>query len=117
MSDALVPEQDILRGGPPRDGIPAIDHPKFVPANQVNYLRDDDIMLGLVRDGKARAYPLRILIWHEIVNDHFNGEPVTVTYCPLFGTAMVFDAIVNGRPRSFGVSGLRHHNLCLDSVP
>lgn len=110
LSRAIIPADQILGGGPPRDGIPSIDVPRFVPAAQVDYLRDHEIVIGLEREGVARAYPLRILVWHEIVNDVIGGDPVAVTYCPLCGTAMVFDARVDGRRRNFGVSGLLYNS-------
>jgi hypothetical protein len=110
LSNLTVDRGEILAGGPPRDGIPAIDAPGFVAAQEVNYLRDEDIVVGLVRGARARAYPLRILVWHEIVNDTFDGEPLAVTYCPLCGTAMVFDRRAGGRERSFGVSGLLYRS-------
>ena len=110
ISNATIPATEIFRGGPPRDGIPSIDEPEFIPVAQVNYLRDDDIVIGLVRDGVARAYPLRILVWHEIVNDIIADKPVAVTYCPLCGTSMVFDARMDGKRRSFGVSGLLYNS-------
>ena len=90
VSNANIPREQILRGGPPRDGIPSIDEPKFVPAARVDYLRDDDIVIGLEREGIARACPLRILVWHQIVNDRIGDDAVVVTYCPLCGTSMVF---------------------------
>jgi len=110
LSNALVKVDDILSGGPPRDGIPAIDHPVFVKAAAVDYLRDGDIVVGLVFDGGARAYPLRILIWHEVVNDVVAGAPVAVTYCPLCGTSMVFSRDINDKTRTFGVSGLLYQS-------
>ncbi len=110
VSNASIPVEKIFRGGPPRDGIPSIDNPKFVPVGKVDYLRDDDIVIGLERDSDARAYPLRILVWHEIVNDVIGDEPVTVTYCPLCGTSMVFDARVDDMRRTFGVSGLLYNS-------
>jgi len=69
LSKASIDVGRILSGGPPRDGIPAIDRPKYVPVKRVDYLRDDDIVIGLLRGDRIRAYPLRILVWHEIVND------------------------------------------------
>ncbi len=110
LSNATIDVSEIMRGGPPRDGIPSIDDPKFVPADRVDYLQDDDIVLGLVRGETARAYPLRVLIWHEIVNETIEGDAVAVTYCPLCGTAMVFDRDINGKVRSFGVSGLLYRS-------
>lgn len=110
LSNTTIPSAEILRGGPPRDGIPAIDHPIFVAPPMVDYLRDDDLVISFVRGGVARAYPLRILVWHEIVNDVINGERVVVTYCPLCGTAMVFSAEAGGEQRRFGVSGLLYQS-------
>ncbi|MBA3591616.1 DUF3179 domain-containing protein [Methylibium sp.] len=109
LSGALVPAAAIERGGPPRDGIPAIDRPRFVAAAQAG-LREGDRVLGLVRNGIARAYPVRILNWHEIVNDRLGDEAVAVTYCPLCGTGMAFEARVAGRELVFGVSGLLYNS-------
>jgi len=102
---SLLPLDAIVQGGPPRDGIASIDRPRFVPARQAK-LAQADRVLGVVHRGIARAYPVRILNWHEVVNDRFAGEPVAVTYCPLCGSGVVFDALVGGRTLSFGVSGL-----------
>ena len=81
---------EIIPGGPPKDGIPSIDEPAFVPAAAAA-LPDNEPVIGLIVGGDARAYPLRILIWHEIVNDVIGGVPVAVTYCPLCNTGIVFD--------------------------
>lgn len=110
LSNSLLNIEDIYRGGPPRDGIPSISEPDFISADKVDYLKDDDIVIGLVRKETARAYPTRILIWHEIVNDTIEGEPVIVTYCPLCGTSMVFDRKIKGEVRDFGVSGLLYQS-------
>ncbi|MBD3225299.1 MAG: DUF3179 domain-containing protein [Caldithrix sp.] len=110
LSNATINVDEIVPGGPPRDGIPSIDHPKFIPVQQADYLQDDDIVIGLVRGDTARAYPTRILIWHEIVNDVFGGQPVAITYCPLCGTSMVFERKINGKVRTFGVSGLLYRS-------
>ena len=76
-----VPLNEIAGGGPPRDGIPALDVPKFVPADQAKkFLSNKDRVLGLTAFGGAKAYPVRILNWHEIVNDEINGHPITVTW-------------------------------------
>ena len=75
----LVDPNEIESGGPPPDGIPAIDHPRFVRATDVNYLRDQEAVIGVSVAGEERAYPIRILIWHEIVNDTVGGVPVAVT--------------------------------------
>ncbi|MFC3282696.1 DUF3179 domain-containing protein [Litchfieldella rifensis] len=81
----------VRSGGPGKDGIPSIDQPRFQSAAQAEgFLRDEDIVIGVYRHGEARAYPQRILVWHEIVNDEIDGEPLSITYCPLTGTALGF---------------------------
>ena len=109
VANASVPLNAIQRGGPPKDGIPAIDRPKFLPASQAA-LSDGDRILGLALDGAARAYPVRILNWHEVVNDRVGDRAVTVTYCPLCGTGMAFDARLPAGTASFGVSGLLYNS-------
>lgn len=110
LAGALVPAAEILPGGPPREGIPAIDRPRFVAARAVKFLKPEDRLLGLTLHGVAKAYPIRILNWHEIVNDRFGDTPVAVTYCPLCGTGMAFLARVEGRALDFGVSGLLYNS-------
>jgi hypothetical protein len=109
LRDALVPAEAIAAGGPPRDGIPAIDRPRFVDAARGG-LRPTDRVLGLRLGDEARAYPVRILNWHEIVNDRIGGCAVAVTYCPLCGTGIAFDARVAGGDARFGVSGLLYNS-------
>jgi hypothetical protein len=101
----------MLSGGPPKDGIPAIDNPVFwTPEEADDYLDSGDIVFGLVEGGEARAYPQRILVWHEIVNDVVGGVGLAVTYCPLTGTAILFE---RGNTE-FGVSGrLVNSNLIM----
>lgn len=110
LSGSLVPADEILSGGPPRDGIPAINQPKFLKAGEARYLKPQDRVLGIVRQGVAKAYPIRILDWHEIVNDRFEDEAIAVTYCPLCGTGMAFDADVGGKTLNFGVTGLLYNS-------
>lgn len=111
LDGALVPQDEIMHGGPPRDGIPAIDQPKFLTADQARFLKDNDRVLGIRLDGIAKAYPVRILNWHEIVNDAFGATGrVAVTFCPLCGTGMAYLSEANGRPLSFGVSGLLYNS-------
>lgn len=110
VQNALVPVASIERGGPPRDGIPAIDHPRFTDAKDADWLHADDRVLGIYRNGIARAYPIAILNWHEIVNDIIGGEPVTMTYCPLCGSGVAFQSNVNGRKLRFAVSGLLYNS-------
>ena len=80
LDNAIVPRSEILSGGPPKDGIPAILDPKFTASTEVDFLRDSDAVIGVEIGGQARAYPIRILTWHEIVNDTVNGEPIAVTF-------------------------------------
>ncbi|TRD17377.1 DUF3179 domain-containing protein [Palleronia caenipelagi] len=102
---------EIISGGPPRDGIPAIHDPKFRPAAQETRLEDrEPVMTYVPETGPARAYPIRYLMWHEIVNDVVGGSPIAVTFCPLCNTGMVFDGRLNGRKMTFGVSGLLRHS-------
>jgi len=110
LKGALIPLDQIVSGGPAKDGIPAIDQPRFVTIANAGFLQPDDMVLGLVRQGFVRAYPLRILNWHEVVNDQFEAESITITYCPLCGTGVAFDRRVNGQVLSFGVSGLLYNN-------
>ncbi len=110
-----VPLSEIVSGGPKRDGIPPIDHPRFEAAADADRWLDDRHPVVVVRaGGEVRAYPLGILIWHEIVNDEVGGVPVTVTYCPLCNTALVFDRRLGGRVLDFGTSGrLRMSDLVM----
>lgn len=110
LSGALVPEEEIRHGGPPKDGIPAIDRPSFVRAGDARFLRPEERVLGVVRNGVAKAYPIAILNWHEVVNDRFGSDPVVVTFCPLCGTGTAHQARVRGRALQFGVSGLLYNS-------
>ncbi len=104
----------ILSGGPPKDGIPSIDNPVFKPVSEEKTLTPTAPVIGLEINGEARAYPLQILMWHEIVNDMVGGKPVTVTYCPLCNAAIVFDRTVDGRVLDFGTTGkLRNSDLVM----
>ena len=105
---------EILSGGPPKDGIPSIDDPNFVPVSEVTDLGPQEPVIALVINGDARAYPLRILTWHEICNDVVGGVPVAVTYCPLCNSAIVFDRRVDGVATEFGVTGkLRNSDMVM----
>ena len=106
---------EILSGGPPKDGIPAVDDPSFINVSEETRLDDREPVIALELDGTTpRAYPIRYLTWHEIVNDVVDGRPVTVTFCPLCNSALVFDGMVNGELRTFGVSGkLRNSDMVM----
>ncbi len=106
LADALVPVDEILWGGVPRDGIPSINRPKFVSAADADFLGKKDRVLGVYRNGIAKAYPIRILDRHEVVNDRFADEGVVVTYCPLCFSGMAFSISTDSVARTFGVSGL-----------
>ena len=101
----------ILSGGPPKDGIPSIDQPKFIPAAKSG-LPGNEPVIALAVNGVARAYPLRIMTWHEIVNDEIGGVPVIVTYCPLCNTAIVYDRRIPGMKGAptFGTSGMLYNS-------
>jgi hypothetical protein len=106
LSRTLVPLDEIISSGPPPDGIPAIDRPAFVAPRAADaWLNQKEPVLALEIDGDARAYPLQILMWHEIVNDTVGGKPVAITYCPLCNSGLVFERVVKGRTLDFGTSG------------
>ena len=109
-----VPFSEIRSGGPPKDGIPSIDAPRFAAASEAGGLAATEPVISFRIDGDARAYPLRVLIWHEIVNDTVGGVPVAVTYCPLCNSAVVFDRRLDGRTLDFGTTGkLRNSDLVM----
>jgi len=110
LDHGLIPAEQIFEGGPAKDGIPAIDNPVFIYATDADFLRDTDRILGIEIEGIAKAYPVSILNWHEIVNDSTGENNYTITYCPLCGTGMAFNSIVNGEHLSFGVSGLLYNS-------
>ena len=110
LSNASVSPDEIRRGGPPRDGIPSIDSPKFVSGDDAEFLKDKDRVLGVSRNGIAKAYPIRILDYHEIVNDQFGDEAIVVSYCPLCYTGIVFSAQAADFNFTFGVSGLLYNS-------
>jgi hypothetical protein len=115
-NDWLIPVSEVKDGGPGKDGIPSIDDPKFLDVNDTNtnFLIEDDLVIGIIVGNEARAYPHLILDWHEIVNDEFASNGITISYCPLTGTAFGWESITNGTNSQFGVSGLLYNaNLIL----
>ena len=105
---------EILTGGVAKDGIPSIDDPKFVGVARVSNLGEEEPVISLQINGEAKAYPLQILIWHEIVNDTVGGVPVAVTYCPLCNSGIAFERTVAGRILDFGTTGnLRFSDLVM----
>jgi hypothetical protein len=109
FSRTTVDLGEIRSGGPGKDGIPAIDAPRSVLITDYAGSGEEPVV-GLVVEDEARAYPLRILIWHEIVNDRIGDVPVAVTYCPLCNTSVVFDRRLDGRVLDFGTTGNLHHS-------
>jgi hypothetical protein len=110
-----IPYSEILSGGPPKDGIPAIDDPRFVTVSEADaWLKPIEPVILLEINGATRAYPIQILMWHEIVSDTIGGVPVAVTFCPLCNTAIVFDRRIDERVLDFGTTGrLRYSNLIM----
>lgn len=107
LTRRCVPLSEIEPGGPDRDGIPPIDRPRFEPPHLADgWLEPQEPVIALVNGDAARAYPLKILLWHEIVNDSVGGLPVAVTYCPLCDSALVFDRRVGDLELTFGTTGL-----------
>ncbi|WP_420410026.1 DUF3179 domain-containing protein [Hoeflea sp.] len=114
FSRSAVDFSTIMSGGPPRDGIPPIDDPAFVPVAEVTGLDDKEPVMSVAIGGEARAYPLRMMIWHEIVNDTLAGRAIAVTYCPLCNAAIVFDRTIDGSETTFGTTGkLRNSDLVM----
>lgn len=114
--NAIVPLDQIVSGGPPPDGIPSIDDPKFVSVPEADgFLEDAELVVGVNINGDTRAYPLQILVWHEIVNDNVGGIPVAITYCPLCFTNQVFNRTLEDENIvEFGTSGkLYNSNLVM----
>ena len=113
FSIANVEFDEIRSGGPPRDGIPPIDHPKFAPASTVELAATEPV-IGMEMNGEWKAYPLQVLMWHEIANDEIGGVPVAVTFCPLCNAAIVFDRRLDGEVYDFGTTGkLRRSDLVM----
>ncbi len=109
--DCTVQDDKIARGCfSGRDCIPALTNPKLLQADEAAYLNDSDLVLGVYKNGIARAYPHPILWWHEIVNDTLAGEKFLISLCPLTSTGLLFDATLDGQEHDFGVSGLLYNN-------
>ena len=104
-----IPIDEIFDGGPGKDGIPALTEPAFIPRNE-GYLDGHNMVLGFVAGDEARAYPVDILDWHEIINDTVGDVNIAVTYCPLTGTGIGWNREINGNITTFGVSGLLYNS-------
>lgn len=105
----LIPIEEVKDGGPGKDGIPSIDDPQFISVAEVDFLEDNDLVVGMKLGEEVKAYPHVILDWHEIVNDKIGDKAFALTYCPLTGSAIAWDRIVDGQETTFGVSGLLYN--------
>jgi hypothetical protein len=113
IENLTVPSGEILPGGPGKDGIPALVDPHTSPTRSADFLGPEDRVVGVNIDGEARAYPIRMLNWHEVVNDELAGVPFAVIYCPLCDSVSVVDRRVDGNTYTFGVSGLLYNSNVL----
>lgn len=113
LSNLTVPAEEIRSGGPPKDGIPALTNPTLIAAKDATYLRPEDRVIGFVAGDETRAYPLKILNYHEIVNDRVGELPIAITYCPLCDSVAAFDRRTPLGERNFGVSGLLYNSNVL----
>lgn len=108
--DWLIPRNEVRDGGPGKDGIPALTEPELVSVNDITWLQDEDLVLAFAEGEDIRAYPHPILDWHEIINDKTENHSVSVIYCPLTGTGIGWNRIINGNETTFGVSGLLYNS-------
>lgn len=107
----LVPVNEVRDGGPGKDGIPSIDNPNFSSVAQIDFLDAEDLVIVLQRGEEVKAYPHPVLDWHEIANEELStGESLSLTYCPLTGTAIGWNANLDGQKTTFGVSGLLYNS-------
>jgi hypothetical protein len=111
----LVNPDKIRSGGPPKDGIPSIDNPKYVSVEDADqWIADNELVLAIIYKGVKRVYPLQIMTWHEIVNDDIAGDAILITYCPLCGSGIAFESTIDGEKVEFGTSGkLFNSNLVM----
>ncbi|MEM9657004.1 MAG: DUF3179 domain-containing protein [Planctomycetota bacterium] len=106
LGELTIPRERVMSGGPPKDGIPALSSPKAIAPSSAVYLEPDDRVVGFAANGESRAYPIKILNYHEVINDVVGGVDVAITYCPLCDSALAFDRRTSSGVREFGVSGL-----------
>jgi hypothetical protein len=110
ISNSTVDVNEFVGGGSAKDGIPSIDKAVFFSVREAKFLKEDDLVVGVLFKKDARAYPLNILNWHEVVNDVIAETPIAVTWCPLTKSAIVFGRKVNNEVLTFGVSGLLYNS-------
>lgn len=109
----LIPKDQIFDGGPGKDGIPALTNPQFAAASATSYLNDDDLVILIKLNNEIKVYPHPILDWHEIINDGIGNDKFTITYCPLTGSGLASNRVINGNETTFGVSGLLYNSNLL----
>lgn len=111
----IIDPKKIKGGGPPKDGIPSIDDPKYVTVAEADkWIKDNELVLAIIYKDVKRIYPLQIMVWHEIVNDNIAGDPILITYCPLCGSGIAYERKINGEDVEFGTSGkLYNSNLVM----
>lgn len=102
--------EEIVAGGVKLDGIPSLDDPVIIASDEADYLSDDERVFGVALGGEARAYPLRMLDWHEMANDVVGGQPISLSYCTLCGSGVLYDTRTKGKPYRFGTSGLLYRS-------
>lgn len=113
MENLQIPRDQVLAGGPPKDGIPALTDPAVIEGARAERMQSADRVIGVSINGEHRAHPLDILAWHEIVNDTLGGTPIAITYCPLCDSAVAFERTMEGQVLEFGVSGLLYQSNVL----
>jgi len=110
FGEPLVDVDELMSGGPPPDGIPSIDEPVWVLADSVDWLDGREPVIFINLNGQARAYPVQIMTWHELVNDVAADTPITMSYCPLCNSAIAYDRRARGRVLEFGTSGMLYQS-------
>lgn len=110
LEKCSVPRDKILEGGPARDGVPRVDSPEYVSAREASWVRGDTPVIGVKLGGQARAVPIHLIEYHQVVNDEIAGVPVLITYDPISGTPIAFRSSLDGKRMSFGVSGLIYNS-------
>ncbi|WP_367390918.1 DUF3179 domain-containing protein [Lewinella sp. LCG006] len=113
LSNSELPSWEIIQGGPGKDGIPALTDPDFTTARSDKWLTEEDLVIGVTLNGVTKAYPIRVLNYHEIINDDFKGERVAITYSPLCGSAMAYRTETHEQTWELAVSGLLYNNNAL----
>jgi len=113
LADLQVPRDKLMRGGPPKDGIPSLTDPEVVPVTDAGFMRDEDRVVGVTLNGESRAYPIKVLNWHECYNDTLGGVPVAVVFCPLCDSVTVVDRRIGDKTLEFGISGLLYNSNVL----